>query len=184
MSIFNLPASRPAVVLMCGLPTSGKTTTAARLHDHVGGTLIHSFHIYEAMGIVVADWVERTRGFTVEVEEYDRLRDAAYVEMARQVGNALDDGTPLVIVDFAFPDSSKRRALYDICLSHGAHPVVLRCRCDDSAEVRRRFAARRGRESEGEHEASDLSVLHDIQRRWQDPVDDLIPGGTRPSIVE
>ena len=40
-----------------------KTTTAARLHARAGGTLIRSGDVFAALGISVADMVERTRGF-------------------------------------------------------------------------------------------------------------------------
>jgi hypothetical protein len=50
-------------------------------------------------------------------------------------------------------------------------------------EVRRRFRARRGEETEPEHEASDLSVFHDIRRRWQSPLRDELPDGGRPTIL-
>jgi len=55
--------------------------------------------------------------------------------------------------------------------------------CDDSDEVLRRFRGRRGRESEPEHEASDLSVFYDIGRRWQSPLTDELPDGRRPTIL-
>src|SRR5262245_25892830 len=62
------------VVLMAGLPASGKTTTAARLHAMVGGELIRSCDVYQALGIDLPEWVRRTRGFTVNVTAYDRAR--------------------------------------------------------------------------------------------------------------
>lgn len=172
-----------SLIMMCGLPASGKTTTATRLHARLGGVLIRSCDIYEQMGIIVSEWVLRTKGFTVNIAEYDQLRDAAYVRMGRQVDEALAAGTQLVIVDFAHPDMAKRRALYAIGLNRRVDPVVVLCQCDDFEEVRRRFSARRGREAEPQHEASDLSVFHDIRRRWQNPVTDVLADGSRPTIV-
>ena len=69
-----------AVVMMCGLPASGKTSTAGLLHAHAGGVLIRSCDVYADLGIRLPDWVERTRGFTVNVHEYDHVRDRAYAE--------------------------------------------------------------------------------------------------------
>lgn len=170
MSAQDHPCSElPAVIMMCGLPASGKTTTAMRLHTHLGGMLIRSCDIYQELGISLPEWVRRTHGFTVNVAEYDRLRDRAYREMARRLAASLAAGARLVILDAVHGEPPKRQAVYEICRAHGATPVILLCQCDDFAEVRRRFAARRGREAEPEHEAGDLSVYYDITRRWQDP---------------
>jgi predicted kinase len=168
--------------MICGLPASGKTTTAMRLHARLGGALIRSCDVYHELGIVLSEWVARTRGFTVNVAAYDRRRDEAYREMARRVDRSLAARTPVVVVDAVHGERDKRRRLYEVCAARGALPVVVLCRCADFEETRRRFRARRGRETEPEHEASDLSVFHDIARRWQTPVTDELPGGARPTI--
>jgi predicted kinase len=160
------------VVITAGLPASGKTTMATRLQAVAGGVLIRSCDVYHELGISLPDWVRRTRYFTVHVAEYDRLRDEAYRVMARRLQKTLAGGAGLVILDAVHGEVSKRQAVYEICRAHGATPLILLCRCADVAEVARRFAARRGRESAPEHEASDLSVYWDIERRWQDPAGD------------
>ena len=85
------PAS---VVMMCGLPASGKTTTAGRLHAYAGGVLIRSCDVYADLGIRLPDWVVRTRGFTVNVHEYDQVRDRAYEEIARRLERNLAGAGP------------------------------------------------------------------------------------------
>jgi predicted kinase len=169
--------------MTCGLPASGKTTTAMRLHARLGGVLVRSCDIYRELGIVLSEWVTRTRGFTVNVADYDRLRDEAYVQMATRADTGLIAGSSLVIVDAVHGEQDKRRRLYDICRARGAAPILVLCLCDDFEEVRRRFRARRGEETEPEHEASDLSVFHDIRRRWQSPLRDELPDGGRPTIL-
>jgi predicted kinase len=62
---------------MSGLPASGKTTAAMRLHGALGGTLIRSCDVYRELGIVLSEWVEPTRRFTLDVAAYDRVRDDA-----------------------------------------------------------------------------------------------------------
>jgi len=163
------------VVVMAGLPATGKTTTAQRLHAHLGGALIRSCDVYAALGISLPAWVERTAGFTREVGGYDAARDEAYVEMGRRLHQCLEAGTDPVIVDAVHGERDRRRAVQAICQTHGATVVVVLCRCDDLQEIERRFAARRGREHEPECEASDLAVYRDIRRRWQDPVTDRPP---------
>ena len=171
------------VVLLCGLPASGKTTTAERLHAAIGGALIRSCDVYQALGIVLPDWVRRTRGFTTDVDLYDRARDDAYREMGRRLDQALAAGASPVIVDAVHGEPDKRAAMYAICEARSATPILLRCRCDDPAEVARRFEARAGREQDPPNEASDLSVFRDIARRWRDPDGDRLPDGRAPALI-
>jgi predicted kinase len=169
--------------MMSGLPASGKTTTAMRLHAELGGLLIRSCDIYQELGIVLSQWVERTRRFTVDVAAYSRARDDAYNLIANRVDATIEMGLPLVIVDAVHGERDKRRRLYDICHVRRATPVIVLCSCDNFEEVRRRFRTRQGRECEPQHEASDLSVFHDIARRWQSPADDVLLDGTRPTML-
>jgi len=160
------------VIVMCGLPVSGKTSTAARLRAVGGGTLIRSCDVYQSLGIVLPEWVRRTRGFTVDVAAYDALRDEAYREMGCRLDAALSGPSTTIIVDAVHGECDKRAAVWQRCRAHGVRPVLVWCRCDDPRAVAARFRARRGRDAEPEHEASDMSVFHDIARRWQDPRED------------
>src|SRR5215470_11062463 len=168
---------------MSGLPASGKTTTAMRLHAQLGGVLIRSCDIYQGLGIVLPDWVKRTAGFTTNVLNYDRVRDHAYAKMARRTDLSLANGSPLTIIDAVHGERAKRQRLYEISATRGATPILIVCMCPDFSEVQRRFHAREGREAEPEREASDLSVFHDIQRRWESPLKDELPGGGSPSVL-
>lgn len=156
---------------------------AGRLHAALGGTLIRSCDVYQQLGIRLPEWVTKTRGFTEGVEAYERVRDRAYDAMARSLEEALVTGASLVIVDAVHGEWPKRQAVYRICATHGAAPVILLCECDDWRETERRFAARRGRDGEPEHEASDLAVYRDIKRRWQHPTADTLPDGHAPTIL-
>jgi predicted kinase len=168
--------------MMCGLPASGKTTAAGRLHAHTGGVLIRSCDVYADLGINLPAWVVRTRGFTVDVAEYDRVRDRAYEEIARRLRRRLS-GAGLVILDAVYGERPKRGAVYDLCHARAADVTLLHCRCDDGEEIARRLDRRRGREDVPEHEASDRSIFRDIARRWEDPGTDVLPDGGVPMIV-
>jgi predicted kinase len=151
---------------------------AGRLHHHLGGVLIRSCDVYVALGIDLPAWVERTAGFTRDVAAYDAVRDAAYAEMARRLGEALAGGAALVILDAVHGEREHRHAVQEICRAQGVCTVMVLCCCDDLQEIERRFAARRGREREPPCEASDLAVYRDIRRRWQDPGADRPPWPT------
>jgi predicted kinase len=172
------------MLVMCGMPTSGKTTTAARIHAAGGGVLVRSCDVFADLGINVAEWVARTHGFTRAVDDFQRLRVAAYVEMSRRITAALADGARLVIVDAVHGARASRDGVYGLAARFGAMPVLVWCRCDDFEEVTRRFAARRGHEHIPEHEASDLSVYRNISDHWQDPSNDRLPDGTPvPTVI-
>ena len=164
------PASRRAlVVLMCGLPAVGKTTTAERLHARLRGVLIRSCDVYQELGISLPEWVRRTRGFTRDVAAYDQVRDAAYARMLSLLERHLTAGAKLVTMDAVHGEPAKRRAIFRVCAILGADPLLVWCRCDDQQETERRIMMRRGREADPACEASDHSVLDHIGRRWEPP---------------
>ncbi len=163
------------VVLMCGLPASGKTTTAGRLHAHAGGVLIRSCDVYQSLGISLPHWARRTEGFSQHVLEYERERDRAYEEIARRLEAALASTRELIVVDAVHGERAKRQVVYRLCETYGRTPVLIWCRCDDGEEIRRRFQRRQGREWEPESEASDHSVFRHIAGLWEDPRDDPQP---------
>lgn len=162
------------VILMCGLPASGKTTTAARLHAALGGRLIRSCDVFADLGISLPDWVRRTKGFTDGVGAYVRLRDAAYHEMARRLDAGLTADAGPIVVDAVHGEPDKRASVYAACRARGARPLLVWCRCDDLGETERRVLARRGHEHEPEHEAADLSVVRHLAGLWRAPTQDAL----------
>jgi predicted kinase len=173
----------PTVVLMAGLPASGKTTTAERIHASAGGVLIRSCDVWADLGISLPDWVRQTCGFTQNVGAYERLRDEAYREMARRLERALASGAQFVIVDAVHGEPDKRAEVYRVCAEFRATPLVLWCRCDDFEETRRRFAGREGRDHEPPNEASDLAVFRHIASLWKDPVGDRTSTGEEVPVA-
>src|ERR1051325_1496033 len=170
------------VILMSGLPASGKTTTAQRLHASLGGVLIRQCDVYARLGIHLRDWVRKTGGFTRDVAAYERVRDAAYAAMLDELRAGLASDAPRVLVDAVHGETEKRRATYEVCRAYGVRPLVVWCRCDDPDEIRQRFAARVERD-DPEHEASDLSVDRHIRSLWQAPVCETLADGTLVPVM-
>lgn len=160
---------RARVVLMCGLPAAGKTSTAERLHARLGGVLIRSCDVYQELGISLPNWVQRTRGFTRDVTAYEQARDAAYARMLSLLECHLTEGAELIIIDAVHGEVAKRRAVFHVCATFGADPLLVWCRCDDRQETERRIMRRRGREADPACEASDCSIFEHIAGLWEPP---------------
>lgn len=166
---------------MSGLPASGKTTTAQRLHARLGGVLIRQCDVYERLGIDLRAWVRRTERFTRETAAYEAARDCAYMVMHDELAAALTLEVP-VIVDAVYGEPAKRCAAYAVCAARGRSAIVVWCRCDDPEEVRRRILARVGCDGP-EHEANDLSVYTHLRSLWTPPDSERLAGGTPVPVV-
>jgi len=167
---------------MCGLPASGKTTTAERLHALAGGALIRSCDVYQELGISLPDWVRRTEGFTRDVTAYEQALDAAYARMLGLLEEHVTAGSRLAIVDAVHGESAKRQAVFDLCAAHNSDPLLLWCRCDDRSEIERRLNIRRGRESEPACEASDWSGFDHLARLWEEPAKEACGSNAVPVL--
>ncbi len=171
------------VVVLCGLPASGKTTAAGRLHARLGGALIRSCDVYRDLGIDLPAWVRKTDGFTRDAGAYERLRDHAYVEMAARLEARLQAGAGPVILDAVHGERAKRMVIYERARARGVAVTLVWCRSDNEVEIARRIAARRGR-PEPEHEAADRSVVRHLTALWDDPAaDPPVRAGTMPVVL-
>lgn len=66
MSLAAAELSCAAVVMLCGLPASGKTTTASRLHGYAGGVLIIRIAAASTPAPTAADAKKRQRGVSTQ----------------------------------------------------------------------------------------------------------------------
>jgi len=131
----------PAIIVICGLPGSGKSTIATILAERIGFVACNSDVVRKQMlgmapgtfagagyreGIYQADTSRAT---------YARLRDAASHELRRGRG---------VILDASFKDAAERALTRD--LARRAHvPIVFAYCAAPEAEIARRLAARHQR---------------------------------------
>lgn len=147
------PLQRPALVLVGGLPGTGKSTLSRALAQAASFSVIRSDEIRKelagvpvtakAEGIYTPAWTERT---------YRECGDRAWRVMA-------DSGR--VIVDASFADTARRMSLLYSARKFGIPAVFLVCRAGP-ALVRERLRARRGDASD-----ADERVYDQMAEKWE-----------------
>jgi uncharacterized protein len=148
---------RPCLVLVGGLPGTGKSTLARALTDHANFTLIRSDVVRKKLaglspdeparapfgeGIYTADWTERT-----------------YAECLRCAESLLFEGGR-VVVDASFADDSKRQDFLGLAARLAVPALFLRCAAAPEV-VRDRLRRRTGDASD-----ADWDVYQRAAERW------------------
>ncbi len=154
------PSQRPCLVLVGGLPGTGKSTVARELAERANLCLIRSDLVRKELaglspqeqapapfgeGIYTPAWTERT-----------------YAECLRRAERALFEGKR-AIVDAGFSEENRRRAFLELAARLKVPGVFLLCRTDPET-ARLRLANRRG-------DASDAgwSIYQKAAERWEKP---------------
>jgi aminoglycoside phosphotransferase family enzyme/predicted kinase len=153
------PGRRPCLVLVGGLPGTGKSTLAQGIGDRADFRLIRSdlvrkelagFQIEESAcspfeeGIYTPAWSQRT-----------------YAECLRRAEKLLFEGER-VVVDASFGEEKNRLAFVDVAARLGLPVVFMRCHANAEA-IWRRLEGRRGDASD-----ADWSVYQKAAARWEE----------------
>ncbi|NVB38074.1 AAA family ATPase [Pseudenhygromyxa sp. WMMC2535] len=165
------PASRPCLILLAGLPGTGKSVLARGLHERAGFEWIRADEVRKQLAGLdpLASAAE-----TVDGGIYSRAwSDRTYAACLERAGAVCLSGGR-AIVDATFIDGERRRRFVDSAIAWGipAHLLVLTA---PEALVRERLAARRGDPSD-----ADWAVYLAARERWT-PVD---PRLCRSDVVD
>lgn len=152
LGVLENPLRAPCLVLIAGLPGTGKSTIARRLAQEAGFTVVRSDVIRKeiarknhAVGIYTPEWDDRT-----------------YVECLRRAEQVLDHGGR-VLVDANFREEGRRLMFLRAAARRCVPFILFLCRADAEI-VRIRLAARRGDASD-----ADWSIYRRVAKLWQDP---------------
>jgi hypothetical protein len=152
------PARRPCLVLVGGLPGTGKTTLAERLADEAGFELVSSDHVRkELAGLGPETSAAAAFGEGIYTPEWD---DRTYGACLERASDLLFRGKR-VIVDASFREAKRRRTFLEAAVTHGVRGVFLGCSASPDT-VERRLAARGGGPSD-----ADWAIYRAAAEAWE-----------------
>lgn len=160
LSALEQPGRRPALVLVGGLPGSGKSTLSADLAREAGFTIIRSDVVRKELAGAMATGAGAA-GFEQGIYS-PSWTERVYAECLRRAGELLFAGGR-VIVDASFGNDRRRQAFLEAANRLGVPGVFLVCRASGDT-IRDRLAARRGDASDANWE-----IHLRAAEKWQEP---------------
>ncbi len=160
LSELEEPTRKPCLVLVAGLPGSGKSTLGRTLAEETGFVVIRSDEVRKELadgsggnaspiifgeGLYTEEWNERT-----------------YEECLHRAEGLVSEGRR-VLIDASFREEARRRVFLDAAGRWGIATCILLCRADPDV-VRERLARRRGDVSD-----ADWAIHQEAARRWEEP---------------
>ncbi len=182
LSELEAPERRPALVLVGGLPGTGKTTLAEGLAERAGFHVVSSDRVRKGLaGVGPGQSAAAPYGEGIYTPEWN---DRTYAECLERALDLLHRGER-VIVDASFHERARRRAFLDAARGAGVRSACLLCRAS-AATVRGRLERRKGSVSD-----ADWSIYRAASEAWEhaDPAEEAAcrevwTEGTRPGALE
>jgi aminoglycoside phosphotransferase family enzyme/predicted kinase len=137
-------SARPAMLVVCGLSGTGKSTLARALRERIGFEIVNSDVTRKRIAGTSGN--SQPHGYNEGIYSADLTR-RTYDAMIHQAGDILDSGCG-VILDATFRDPVPRAAVLRCAASKNVPAAFIECRCDESEVLRRLdLRARNGRDA-------------------------------------
>ena len=160
LGALETPNRRPGLILIGGLPGTGKSTLARRLAELADFQVIRSDVVRkELAGLAPESVADRENGEGIYTPEWS---DRTYAECLRRAEELLFEGGR-VIVDANFREEQRRKDFFDAALRWGVPVLFLVCEADPD-DIKARLDARRGDASD-----ADWSVYQRLAKGWEEP---------------
>jgi hypothetical protein len=131
------PSRKPCLILIGGLPGTGKSTLANALAQHAGFRVLRSDAIRKELAGVGREGIRSAFGQGIYTAEWT---ERTYAECLQRAEELLFDGER-VLVDANFREENQRRMFLDLALRCGVPTVFLLCEAEPEL-VRTRLAKR------------------------------------------
>jgi aminoglycoside phosphotransferase family enzyme/predicted kinase len=153
LDLLETPSLRPALLLVGGLPGTGKSTIASMLGRSAGFEVLRSDVLRkEIAGVAVEE-----RGASIYSEEWNERTYGRCLEQAEKI---LDQGGR-VVVDATFREQGRRQAFWELAKSRCVQAAFIHCTAPRE-ELKRRLDQRRGGASD-----ADWATYELVEKSWE-----------------
>ncbi len=179
LALRHLRRARPAVVLVGGLPGTGKSTLATALAAETGWSLLRSDEIRRELQPAARSSMPRHSSGPGTGRYSPEAVGSVYEELLGRARRLLEHGDP-VILDASWIDAAQRAAARRIAQDTRSELVELCCTCDDSVAA----ARIRERETTGDDSEATPQVRELMARKmdvWPSatPIDSSVDGAAK-----
>ena len=146
--------NKSTLILFTGNPSTGKTTSTQRLHQH----LVDTFKVT----LLTTLSVRESLNLTNDLHSND-ARVKVYKEISNLLNQSMSNGSEIIILDGNFNKYERRKDIYIIAEQHNANIFVIECVVTRMAEIQKRLSYRQRNLQDIENLAASMDLYNLIK---------------------